>query len=360
MIASAETSRPVQVLEGDALRRELIAAIEALNPGTEVSFRSPTARLYNLPHLHYVEGMTVQEAARELGLSLRQAYRDLRKSEEGLASRLWAQYGATARAALNSGAATNDEMNQFTAHPLALDVRTLFESATKTIGVLRQKCDVPLDITLPPAPVTVICDPLPAQQIVTYLLSQVIQQAAARVQVELVAAQTGALVRWRLTIDPQAARAPLVSPAILRLIERLGWEWQEDAAAEIRATLRISGCRRQVLVVDDNAGLVTLIERYLAHQACQVIAAANGREGLRIAQQILPDVILLDVMMPEMDGWEMLQRLRTSPATASIPVIVCSVFHDPELATSLGASLAVPKPVRPDDLQAALHTLGLV
>jgi DNA-directed RNA polymerase specialized sigma24 family protein len=61
------------------LRRELLELIETLNPGENVPFRSPHARLYNILHLHYVEGMTVQETAKELGISLRQAYRDLRK-----------------------------------------------------------------------------------------------------------------------------------------------------------------------------------------------------------------------------------------------------------------------------------------
>lgn len=59
----------------------------------------------------------------------------------------------------------------------------------------------------------------------------------------------------------------------------------------------------------------------------------------------MPDVILLDVMMPHQDGWQVLQRLQAQVGTQHIPVIVCSVFDDPELARSLGAVDFLPKPV---------------
>ena len=115
-----------------------------------------------------------------------------------------------------------------------------------------------------------------------------------------------------------------------------------------------------VLVIDDNDGLVKLVQRYLTDRDCRVIAATNGEEGLRLAQELLPDAIVLDVMMPEMDGWELLQRLRNRPQTATIPVIICSVISDPELAYSLGAALSLPKPISRRDVMDALHQLGVM
>jgi CheY-like chemotaxis protein len=69
---------------------------------------------------------------------------------------------------------------------------------------------------------------------------------------------------------------------------------------------------------------------------------------------------VLDVMMPGMDGWEFLQRLRNQPTTASIPVIVCSVINNPGLAYSLNASLFLPKPVSRRDVLDALRQLNVV
>ena len=71
------------------LRRELINAIDILNPGANIVFSDPRARLYNLLLLHYVEGMTIQETANELGISGRQAYRNLRDGNASVATVLW-------------------------------------------------------------------------------------------------------------------------------------------------------------------------------------------------------------------------------------------------------------------------------
>ena len=64
-----------------------------------------------------------------------------------------------------------------------------------------------------------------------------------------------------------------------------------------------------------------------------------------MARETPPDAILLDVMLPDQDGWEVLQTLKADPLTCEIPVIVCSVFDDPRLAESLGATGFIHKPV---------------
>ena len=112
--------------------------------------------------------------------------------------------------------------------------------------------------------------------------------------------------------------------------------------------------------MDDNVGLVELLMRYLASHACQVISAESGVEGLQLANQYLPDAILLDVMMPGVDGWKVLQILRSNPQTASTPVIVCSVFNDPQLAYSLGATAFLAKPVRRDNILSVLSGLKVL
>ena len=112
-----------------------------------------------------------------------------------------------------------------------------------------------------------------------------------------------------------------------------------------------------ILLIDDNEGLSHLLQRYLNDDAYTVMSAPNTEEGLRLIQQLQPDVIILDVMMPGIDGWELLQRLRTNRETQLIPVIICSVINDPELAFALGASQYVPKPVTREALRTALQQL---
>jgi CheY-like chemotaxis protein len=108
-------------------------------------------------------------------------------------------------------------------------------------------------------------------------------------------------------------------------------------------------------VIDDHQGLIDLFGRYLEGSDYQLLSARTVREGLQIAQRELPDIVVLDVMMPTEDGWTALQRLRNSEQTSHLPVIICSVIDDPELAYSLGAVYHLPKPVSRAQLLEALR-----
>jgi CheY-like chemotaxis protein len=153
-----------------------------------------------------------------------------------------------------------------------------------------------------------------------------------------------------------------ISPVGAELAGRLRWKVsQSERSGDTHVvTLGIAVKGPAILVIDDNEGLIELLDRYLTGHAYRVIAAMSGKEGLQLAQEMIPDAIILDVMMPEMDGWEFLQRLRAYPPTAETPAIICSVINDPELAYSLGASLFLPKPVSRDDVLSALQQLGII
>ena len=100
-----------------------------------------------------------------------------------------------------------------------------------------------------------------------------------------------------------------------------------------------------VLVIDDEANQRELMTRFLERQRFAVRTAGDGRTGLDLARALKPRAILLDVMMPEMDGWSVLAALKADPETACIPVVMVSFVADAALSASLGAVEAVPKPV---------------
>ncbi len=100
-----------------------------------------------------------------------------------------------------------------------------------------------------------------------------------------------------------------------------------------------------------------LFERYLAPQHYEVIHAHNGKQALQLIEEKQPDAITLDVMMPNVDGWQVLRMLAGKPATARIPVIICSVLQEPDLAFSLGARAYLKKPVDRQELIATLARL---
>jgi CheY-like chemotaxis protein len=213
---------------------------------------------------------------------------------------------------------------------------------------------------LPDAPAVLSTDPVIAEQVLVSVLSHAVQQAhPGDMHLSLKAQQDRATLSMCYYLPLTAEKASTIDLVAMRLIDRLGWKAkQEDLSGGPRTvTLNIFRRGPTILVIDDNQGLVALIERFLADHSYRVIPAANGQAGLRLAQELLPDAIVLDVMMPEMPGWEVLQRLRNHPKTAALPVIVCSVFNDPELAYSLGASSFLSKPVSREDILDALHQL---
>jgi CheY-like chemotaxis protein len=109
-----------------------------------------------------------------------------------------------------------------------------------------------------------------------------------------------------------------------------------------------------VLVVDDNVDTQQLYGRLLGGSRYRLAAAHDGEDGLEQALSARPEVILLDVMMPHKDGWTLLGQLRGHEAARTIPVIVCSILPQEQLALALGAAAFLRKPLNRATLLAAL------
>jgi signal transduction histidine kinase/CheY-like chemotaxis protein len=100
-----------------------------------------------------------------------------------------------------------------------------------------------------------------------------------------------------------------------------------------------------VLVIDDEAAVRDLMQRFLTREGFRVVTASGGEEGLRRARELRPDAITLDVMMPGMDGWAVLSALKADAAVADIPVIMLTIVDDKNLGYALGASDYLTKPI---------------
>jgi CheY-like chemotaxis protein len=113
--------------------------------------------------------------------------------------------------------------------------------------------------------------------------------------------------------------------------------------------------RDTVLVIDDDASVRDLMSRFLSKLSFHVVTADNGEDGLRLAKEFHPLIITLDVMMPGMDGWRVLQTLKTDPGLGSIPVIMLSILDDEPMGLALGASSYLMKPFDRDRLAALVE-----
>ena len=111
--------------------------------------------------------------------------------------------------------------------------------------------------------------------------------------------------------------------------------------------------RKRILVVDDEVYIAHILEFSLGMEGYEVVSATGGDEALAKANELLPDLVVLDIMMPDMDGYETCARLRTDERFADLPVIMLTAKHgieDREKGAEVGANAYVTKPFRPVEL----------
>ena len=110
----------------------------------------------------------------------------------------------------------------------------------------------------------------------------------------------------------------------------------------------------KILAVDDEPHMIELLTRTL-RRGFEVHTASSGEEGLRLARELKPNVITLDVLMPGMDGWAVLKSLKADEEVAGIPVIMVTMVDDQEMGHALGAADYLPKPIDRDKLGSMLR-----
>jgi CheY-like chemotaxis protein len=113
-----------------------------------------------------------------------------------------------------------------------------------------------------------------------------------------------------------------------------------------------------LLVIDDNVDSQQLIQRYLSGTHYHALALADPAQAEAMAAKTAPSAILLDIMLPGIDGWELLGRFRRNPTTRNIPIIVCTILPEEQLALALGASAFLRKPIEREELIATLARLA--
>jgi DNA-binding response OmpR family regulator len=110
----------------------------------------------------------------------------------------------------------------------------------------------------------------------------------------------------------------------------------------------------KILIVDDDQNFRDLLEMLFQGNGFAVLTAEDGETGLTKTVQEKPDIVLLDIQLPGIDGYSVLERLKADPATSAIPVVICSTtFRDPshvKKAMAMGASDYIRKPIHPQEL----------
>ncbi len=356
-----------------ALRRILIEAVKSLKPEADEPAQSPAWRLYESLFYRYVQYFSQLEVADQLGISTRQLRREQSIALEELASRLANRLGLEAKLdgdmgkaeIVSAGDTTHDDLTWLKDAPPAIptDLAQELPAVLNLAQPLATQHGVRLEIENGDGLPRLAVPPVALRQALLCLLSAAISRSAAGV-VRIIIRLHG----WEAEIEVCCAEIISASQEVLednasslnlarRLADLFGGKLiiTDDAQAFSAAlTLPIQG-QVPVLAIDDNPDTLHLLQRYTADTRYRLVGTQNPKQALSLAEELAPHIIVLDVMMPEIDGWEMLGRLRQHPLTSHIPIVVCSILTQEELALSLGASAFVRKPIT---RQAFLTALG--
>ncbi len=371
---------------GSALREILLGAIEALKPASSVPPENKAWRIYGALYHRYVDQFAQSEVARTLGLSVRQLRRQEHLAMRVLADQLWMRYDLKSRASargVDPRATRDDPGIQPTPGPSReqelrwlgsslpsepVTAAELVESVLRTIAPLVNALAVKIQCSLPESLPHLTVQQAPARQAIVNTLTAAVRAAPGRgvsITAEAGSRQVSLLIQ---TQGKHPGRLPEGCAESLQMAGELARltggslevVWGKEGEPPFTARLRLPAVEQAtVLIIDDNADALQLFQRYLADTPYACIGCSDPRQTLALAQELKPRVIVLDVMLPGVDGWELLGRLRADPDTGHIPVIVCTILPEEQLALALGAADFVRKPVsRPAFLAAVERQLG--
>lgn len=354
---------------GHYIQQIVLEEIEHFQPmGKERSIDTIEWRPYLILHQRYVEGMSSQELADYLAISKRQMRRDHSKSLQALAGRLWDQVFQEQFSALEEKTAdeTRDGSQTFDINPELLSLSDVLQGV---IRILKRHLDsegVDLNETFIDS--TVLADRIILRQILISLFNYALHlQCDNQLFIQTAQQDDQAFVEFRVSVDSQWASwadddlldsAKFWTPRLNATLEEFHPADGESGIVRLVFSLPLAD-QTTVLVVDDQQPTLRMYQRYLSRSNFKVVGVDDPTQVFPLIRQLNPDLILLDVMMPQVDGWEILQGLKLDDGFRQIPVIVCSAWESTDLAKSLGAAEFLKKPITQEHLLAAIQALKL-
>ena len=353
-----------------ALFQALYDSIEALNPGSEHNRPAKPVRFYQILRKRYVEGIKAQDVALQLALSERQFFRELEHAIDSLSDVLWARYSSNT--VENPGSAAETSV----ASEALLITQFESEQWINLIEVLESLVlDLKPALDLRGSKLTIhshLVNHLPSQRIPAFsnrtLLRQLLMTLIAaisskhpglpcEIDYQEDAASSAIILNYPGDPSPEQLQETIASlqenRTINELLEVLNVHLHYAGDADgLRVELQLHSSRQTILIVEDNAETVRLFRRYLSLKAYRIFDAPTLNQALEFQQEMnIPvHLILMDVMMPDQDGWEGLQKIKIHPELKDVPVVICSVLNQPEIAHALGASDYLRKPISQDEL----------
>lgn len=364
------TDNEIEGNRSKAVQEIIHNCIDQLKPeGTVPRIETVEWRYYLILHGRYIQGLSTGELKNQLSLGERQLRRLHIRAVEALGNLLWARILSTSSEQSHLPIPTSGER-----YPVQLKPYDLHRIVEEVVGLCRPRAttqrlifEVDFSKELP----LVNTDRVLIRQVLLSMINIIM----AEKQDDTISITT-AVQNNRVILDVSTACSDLqalkmegsfsgkVDPYWL---QQLGTSLEfihmppiePNTPCLLRLSIPIANYRT-IFVIDDQGPVIRMIQRYLTGTPCMVEGSTSPNDILMMIRERQPDCVLLDVMMPGLDGWEVLQAMKSDPETNHIPVIICSVWNEPEMAFSLGATGYLKKPFSQADLLSALQHAGVV
>jgi CheY-like chemotaxis protein len=355
-------------IRAQMLREIVVEAIEQLQPDRRLPFGSKEWISYRILNDRYLEAMTPKEVADKLHISERHFFRQHRQAVEAVTAVLWDRYIQLNEKSVASGGETagietlgisdESELADSAARQMVEHSRRqrvyLSEIANGLQHVLQPLADrkgVKLDWDISLEPSSLWIDPAVLRQIVLNVAVTMLEQSESGIMCmgmhrEGSQVLIGIECSDHLDLDRLAPSSGSLA-VVHHLVRQEGGDilFSQPGTHECRVLISLPVKMATILMIDDNPDTIALFQRYLQGTDYRLVGAVSGEEGLELAETLKPDTIILDVMMPSQDGWQVLQSLRARAATSEASIVVCSVLAQAELALTMGADDLIQKPV---------------
>jgi CheY-like chemotaxis protein len=369
---------------GESLRQYIYEGIESLKPTGKVNPNSLEWRYYLILYHRYVEGTKTADLQGLLMLGDRQLRRMHGRATDALENILWnrsfANFQTTAAASFPLASPSPDQRGQeegteFEVAQESLDLGKIVQEIITLCSPGFQAKGIEIDPLFSNNLPIIQADRIILRQILIGLFNRVLKVwNKGKILVSIIPDVETVLLELQTSLDlslfsqeGQQLEQSQLHYWAERIQARLSVDVEEfdyslnNASAQAHYLVEFQKVKQAaVLVVDDHEPAVRIIQRYLIHSNLQVIGVTDPTRVIQITKKIRPRAILLDVMMPTMDGWEILQEIRSTAETRDIAVIVCSVWDQPDFAFSLGANGFLKKPINEPDLIRELVRLDLL
>lgn len=351
--------------KGEYVAELMLNTIEQLRPTRkDLPVSAPEWRPYLILKKRYADGIAIQELADQMAVSPRQLRRDHHKALEALTEILWTELYPD-----EPEESSGEPIPIIEVHDEMLDLSDTIQGVFKLVRGQFEAGGIEVNFSFPGESNPVITDRVILRQVLISLFKDMLHNASCK-SLTITCEDTGKEVGITFAA---LTRSPLVQTddddeeedltAVKYWCDRIHARVAESLETTrekrtIRRTLWLpQPAQKIMLVIDDQVAVVNLFQRYLSQTGILVIGVSEPEKAVSLARRFLPALITLDVMMPQMDGWELLQLIKLDEKLKNIPVIVCSAWDDPDLSHSLGASVYLKKPVTQKMLLEAVNRL---